>query len=81
MFSRVYSGDSNQSYLYINGNRLDVSLHKTTSDDGEGRQVETTSGRMVTLEASAGDKIEVRAYIMDNDYYQIIFCAEFIPKM
>ena len=41
----------------------------------------STGGRVVTVEASAGDKIEVRADGMDDDYYEILYCAEFIPKM
>ena len=36
---------------------------------------------MVTLEASAGDKIEMEITRMDGNYWDILYCAEFIPKM
>ena len=76
--SSVGSKKGNYAYLYMNRNQLTETLHNTYSESG---QVYSTGGRVWTLEASAGDKIELRADNMGGDYYRIIFCAEFIPKM
>ena len=76
--SSVYSGDTNYCYLYLNGDRLDETEHDTYSSSG---QVSSTSGRVVTVEATAGDKIEVRADRMDGIYYEILYCAEYIARM
>ena len=78
MWSWVDSGDENYCWLYLNGQRLTETRHKTYTSSGE---VQSTGGRVVTVEASAGDKIEIRADGMDDDYYEILYCAEFIPKM
>ena len=40
-----------------------------------------TGGRVVTMEASAGDKIEIRATYMDRDFYDVLYCVEYITKM
>ena len=76
--SQVYSGNDNWAYLYINGDRLDETKHVTYSDSGE---VISTGGRVWTLEASAGDRIEIRTTYMEGIYNEILYCAEFIPKM
>ena len=78
MYSQVESGDANYCFLYINGIRLWETSHRTYSETGVMR---STGGRVVTVEASAGDRIEIRADGMDDDYYEILYCAEFIPKM
>ena len=72
-------GDQNRAYLYINGNQLDETEHYTYSDNME--QENFTGGREVTLEASAGDKIEISADAMDGYYGEILYCAEYISKM
>ena len=72
------SGDGNDCYLYLNGDQLDETRHGTYSESGE---VRSTGGRVVTLEASAGDKIEIRAITMDGSYWRILYCAEYIHKM
>ena len=76
--SRVYSGDYNIAFLFINGEELDDTIHFILSETGEGQ---STGGREVTMEASAGDKIEFRVTRMDGDHWRIIFCAEFITKL
>ena len=76
--SWVDGGEINYSYLYINGNKLDETQHETRSGSGWDS---TTGGRVVTMEASVGDKIEIKADRMDGYYYQILYCAEYIPKM
>ena len=78
LFSQLDSGDDNNCYLYINGVALYESRHHTFSQTGA---VFSTGGRVVTLEASAGDKIEIRAATMDNWYHNILYCAEYIPKL
>ena len=76
--SSVGSGEYNYCYLYLNGAQLDETKHHSYSESGE---VQSTGGRVVTVEASAGDKIEIRATTMDGDYYEILYCAEYKPKM
>ena len=78
MQSSVDSGERNDAYLFINGEALDETRHYTRSSTDFAR---STGGRVVTMEASAGDKIEIRAAEMDNVYYGTLYCAEFIPKM
>ena len=68
MYSRSNSGKTNIAWLYINGQLLDESEHRTNSE-------------RVNLEASAGDEIEIRTSGMEVDYYDIQYCAEYIPKM
>ena len=71
-------GDQNRAYLYINGNQLDETEYWTYSESG---LVCSTGGRVLTLEASAGDKIEVRTTRVDGYHYNVLYCAECIPKM
>ena len=78
MYAQVDSGDYNWAYLYLNGEKLTETYHKTYSGSGE---VHSTGGRVLTVEASAGDKIEIRATDMDRDSDNILYCAEYIPKM
>ncbi len=73
--SYVQSGKENWAFLYLNGEALPESLHYTYSSS------HTTGGRVVTLEANAGDTITLRTTRMDGDYVRIIFCAEYIAKM
>ena len=78
-YSYVDSGDRNIAYLFINENMLeDETQHETYSESGE---VFSTGGRVVTVEASARDKIEIRATRMDGYFGHILYCAEYIPKM
>ena len=78
MYSRMESKDDNICYLSINDEALDETRHYTYSESGV---VQSTGGRVVTLEASAGDTIEIRVDRMDRYYYNILYCAEFIPKI
>ncbi len=77
MRSRVDSWQSNTAYLHMNGDILYGTEHVTYSESGV---VSSTGGRVVTLEASAGDKIELRATSMSSRYYENLYCAEYIPK-
>ena len=87
MLSRVESGDTNRAYLHINGDWVEESEHITYSGWGA---VYSTGGREVTREFSQGDNIELKADTMDvsrhpgwmDGYYNnIVFCAEYVPKM
>ena len=78
MESQVYSGDYNRGYLFINGLALPETEHWTYSASD---WMYSTGGRVVTLEVSAGDEIEIRITEMDGSYAYILYCAEFIPKM
>ena len=68
----------NVAWLYKNGYSLQGTEHYSASSDG---WVTSTGGRVVTLEANAGDRIDLRATRMDGNFWDILFCAEFIPKM
>ena len=76
MWSRVEIQKENAAYLYINGKQQLGTEHTTYSASGV---VYSTGGRVVTLEASAGDKIEIRTPRMGGEFEDILFCAEFIP--
>ena len=78
MRSRVNSGTGNFCYLYLNGVRQSETIHYSYSESG---QMYSTGGRIMTLEASAGDEIEIRATHLGGNYRFILFCAEYIPKM
>ena len=85
MTSQVDSGDGigwvhdgNWAHLSLNGEEVPQSLHHTYT---EGDMVGSTGGREVTIELNQGDNIEVRATSLDGMYLDIIFCAEYIPKM
>ena len=78
MYSRVESGDKNWAYLFINGVPREETDHYTFSERGV---VRFTSGRVVTLEFRAGDRIEIRTTKLDGHYDDIIYCAEYISKM
>ena len=80
MNSRTGFNKSNVVSLYINANEL-YETASLTYANGESDVVESSGGRVVIVEASAGDKIEVRTNIMDGIYNKIMLCVEFIPKM
>ena len=75
LISNVDSWEYNFAYLFHNGNKLYNSQLGTSSGSGE---MYFTGGRVVTLEASAGDTIEIRTTMMDGSYYRISFCVEYI---
>ena len=77
MESWVGTGDTNIAYLQY-GVGLIETKHRTFSQTG---QVTSTSGRVVTVEAAASAQMEIITTTMDHSYYNILFCAEFIPKM
>ena len=79
LFSSVGTGEANSATLFINGNLLSQAYHSTYN--GNSDTVLSTGGRMVTVQASAGDSIEIRATRMDHHFGQVQFCAEFIPKI
>ena len=78
LYSRVDSKEFNRAFLYLNDEKLQETDIWTYSESGV---VQTNAGRVLTLEASAGDKIDLRADQMAGDYNWIIFCANYIAKM
>ena len=85
MTSQVDSGDGmgfihdgNWANLSLNGEEVPQSLHHTYT---EGGMVGSTGGREVTMELNLGDNIKVNNFGLDGMYLDIIFCAEYIPKM
>ena len=78
MVSTQVSRQGNKAYLYLNDGQLDVTEIKTYSENGEMRVV---ASRVVTLETSAGDAITLRTDYMNNSFWKIYFCAEYIPRV
>ena len=78
MVSYLDSGKRNEAYLCINSDNLQETLHYTRSSTDWGR---STGGRVVILETSAGDTIELRTNMISGDFHRIYFCAEYISKM
>ena len=78
LISHLDSEEQNDCYLVINGDQLGETSHYTYSETGLAR---STGGRVVTVEASAGDKIEIRTALMHGRFWRILYCSEFIPKM
>ena len=72
--------ERNNVHLYLNGEMLTETEHDTFSESG---LVNSTGGRVWTMDASAGDEIDIRADTMDgqSQYWRILFCTEFVPKM
>ena len=77
LYSYLGSGQANHAYLYLNNYQLDETKHDTYSYRGG----TSTGGRVMNLEVSAGDRIEVRAVKMEGHYRYILYCAEYIPKL
>ena len=80
MRSQAPYAKANWAYLYLNGEWLGTSTAHYTYYNGPG-MVDLTGGRVVTLEASAGDHIDLRATEMGGSFFYINFCVEFIAKM
>ena len=78
MESDVDTYQINEAYLYLNDEQLVESYHTTYSSSG---YESITSGRVVILEAMAGDNITLRATRVDGGFYFITYCAEYIPKL
>ena len=70
--------EKNIAVLYKNGNSLQGTQYYSASSDG---WVASTGGRVVNMEANAGDRIDLRATRIDDIFWDILFCAEFIPKL
>ena len=78
----VNTGDQNYCYFHINGQALYELRHNTyTYSSTATGVVHSSGGRVVTVDARAGDKIEIRATVMDFRYFNIMYCAEYIPKL
>jgi len=77
--SKVYSGEENYARLFLKGHLLGPETQfYTFSESGA---VYITGGRVVTLEANAGDTIHFGATKMDGEFRLIDYCAEYITKM
>ena len=75
---QVHNNDANSCYIYFNGEALIMTRSWTNSEVG---WVYSAAGRDVTLEASAGDQIEIRADGLGGHYLDIQYCAEYIPRI
>ena len=68
----------NYAYLWLNGHQMSETEHRTYSSSGTVRSI---GGRLVTLEASAGNYIELRAAKTNGIFNRINYCVEYVPKM
>merc|ERR1711974_42538 len=57
--SRQYSGEYNDAWLYVNGERIEESRHLTAYDGSEGR-VNSLGSRSLYMRLEAGDTISLR---------------------
>ena len=72
-------GQINEAYIRLNGHFVPESRHYTYSDLGE---VDSTGGREVILEVSAGDIISLWSGYSLNGYFErIMTCFEYKPTM
>ena len=78
MLSYVNSTETNIGHLYHNNVALEHSRFKTHSSSG---LVASTGGRELIVEASAGDSISLRTSTMDGEYWRVMTCFEFLPRI
>ena len=78
LWSYVGSGENNWAYIFVNGEQVIESEHRTYSSSGS---VISTGGREVTLEASAGDSITLHTSALDRYIAGVLTCFSFIPTM
>ena len=79
MQSRVTNLMTNQAWIYLNGRQLPETMHKTSVSAR--CKVDSTSGRVVTLEANEGDLISLRTYSGYVYFFHVNFCVHFIPRI
>ena len=78
MLSYVNSTETNIGHLYHNDVVLEESRHKTHSSSG---MVASTGGREMIVEVSAGGSISLKTSTMDGDYWRVMACFEFLPRI
>jgi len=79
------SGDYNQAWLYINGGRIEESVHWTYYDGSEGR-VWSLGSRSLYMRLESGDTISLRTVIVGHGLYEITVCfnlaqIDYVPPM
>ena len=75
LYSRVYGGEENSAFIYMNGNKEWGTEHKTTS---ESSVIRSTGSRVLTRVVKKYTRFDIRAAKMNNHYFQIMFCAEYL---
>ena len=73
--SAQYSGETNQAWLYINGEQIEESVHWTYYD-GSGGHVSTLSSRTLYMRLEAGDKISLRTGKVGYGLHHITLCFQ-----
>jgi len=79
------SGEYNQAWLYINGGRIEESVHWTYYDGSEGR-VWSLGSRSLYMRLESGDTISLRTVIVGHGLYEITVCfnlaqIDYVPPM
>merc|ERR1711953_1080630 len=79
------SGYSNQAWLYINGEQIAESYHRTYYDGSEGR-VGSLGSRSLYMRLESGDTISLRTVIVGHGLYEITVCfnlaqIDYVPPM
>ena len=69
-----FSGDSNAAYLYVNGNKIEESVHYTVYTGSEG-SVYSLGSRSLYMRLEAGDTISLRTGTIQF-LYEITLCFE-----
>jgi len=75
--SGVDTGQYNRVYIYHNQQQIEETRHETYSDN-KGGYVESTGGRVLITRAERGDTFHLGTGSMNNSFYRIITCFEFV---
>ena len=73
--SRVEAGEGNFVYIYHNQQQIEETQHESYS---EYDLVQSTGGRELIMRAEQGDTFSLDTEKLDNGYYGIITCFEFV---
>ena len=83
--SAQYSGETNQAWLYINGEQIEESRHNTYYYDSEGH-VASLGSRSLYMRLESGDTISLRTGEIGYGLWHITLCFElaqsdYLPPM
>ena len=73
--SVVLTGQYNSVYMFHNDKRIVATQHDSTSETGK---ASFTGGRELITRAEQGDTFHLGTGRMDNEFWRIITCFEFV---
>ena len=75
--SRQDSGERNQAWLFLNGEKIEESNHRTYYTGSDGR-VGSLGSRSLYIRLETDDTIDLRTGRLDGSLYDITFCLELV---